>query len=109
MFYAVMVGCESVLNSPQHGLRATADVDLAVDRADVGLHGVWAQIRQRGNLGIALALGDERQNLSLSIAEPFAAAGPVKSNRAACPRRSIADNRFACVYCLQRLDQLPRR
>ena len=40
MFDAVMVGCEAVRHTPQDSLGPTADFDLAVDRADVGLHGI---------------------------------------------------------------------
>ena len=61
-------------------MSATADFDLAVDRADVGLYGVRAQICLRCDLGIALALRDEGQDLRLSIAEPFAPAGPIESD-----------------------------
>ena len=65
-------------DAPQHSLGAAADVDLAVDRADVGLHGVGAQVGQAGDLGVALALGDERQDLRFPVAEAFAPAGPVQ-------------------------------
>ena len=64
-----------MLRTPQVSLGSTADSDLAVDRADVGLDGIRAEICQRGDLGVALALRDERQDLRLSIAEPFARRG----------------------------------
>ena len=40
MFDAVVVRREAVLDAPQDSLGPTADFDLAVDRADVRLHGV---------------------------------------------------------------------
>ncbi|MDT5104318.1 MAG: hypothetical protein QOI25_1831 [Mycobacterium sp.] len=55
MFDAVMVRREAVLYVPQDSQGPTADVDLVVDRADVGLHGIRAEISQRRDLGIALA------------------------------------------------------
>ena len=79
-----------MLHTPQDSLGPAADSDLAVNRADVRLHSVRAQICQRRDLGIALALGDEGQDLRLSIAEPFASTGPIESNGAARPRRNIA-------------------
>ena len=66
---AVMVRREAVVNSPQDSLGPTADSDLAVDRADVRLHGVPAEICQRRDLGVALALRNEGQDLRLTIAE----------------------------------------
>ena len=59
MFDAVMVRRESVIHTPQDSLGPTADSDLAVDRADVRLHGIRAEIRQLRDLGIALALRNE--------------------------------------------------
>jgi hypothetical protein len=56
MFDAVMVRREAVRHTPQDSLGPTADFDLAVDRADVRLHGVRAEICQRRDVGIALAL-----------------------------------------------------
>ena len=64
-----MVRSEAVVHTPQDSLGPAADADLAVDRADVGLHGVGAEIGQRRDLGVALALGDEGQDLRLTIAE----------------------------------------
>jgi hypothetical protein len=75
MFDAVVVRREAVLDAPQDSLGPTADFDPAVDRADVRLHGVRAEICQRRDLGIALALRNEGQDLRLSIAEPFARPG----------------------------------
>src|SRR3954464_15714951 len=40
----VVVGGEAVVDAPQDCLGATGDTDLAVERADVGLHGVGRQI-----------------------------------------------------------------
>src|SRR5689334_2052764 len=106
MLDAMVVRLEAVLDTPQDSLGAAADVDLAVDRADVGLHGVRAEICQRRYFRVALALRDERQNLGLAIAEPFAAAGPIQSDRAARSRRHIADDSLAGVHGLQCGDQL---
>ena len=55
------------------------DVDLAVDGADVRLHRVRAQVGQRGDVGVALALGDQRQDLRLAVGEPRAAARASRS------------------------------
>src|SRR5687768_1247039 len=41
---ALRVDREPVLDAPGHGLRAGGDADLAVGRADVGLHRVDAQV-----------------------------------------------------------------
>ena len=87
MFDTVVVRSEAVLDAPQDSLGPAADADLAVDRADVGLHGVGAEIGQRRDLGVALALGDESQDLGLAIAEAFASAGPIQPRGAARPRR----------------------
>ena len=57
MFDAVMVRREAVLHTPQDSLGPTADSDLPVDRANVRLHGVRAEICQRRDLGVAFALG----------------------------------------------------
>ena len=109
MFDAVMVRSEAVLHTPQDGLGPAADPDLAVDRADVGLHSVGAEICQRRDLGIALALRDEGQDLRLSIAEAFAAAGPIESYGAARPRRNTTYDRLSGMNCLQSGYQLSRR
>jgi hypothetical protein len=44
MFDAAMVGSEAVIHSPQDSLGPAADFDLAVDRPDVGLHRVGAEV-----------------------------------------------------------------
>jgi len=46
VFDAVVVGSEAVVDPPEDGLGSAADVDLAVDRPDVGLHGVGAEVGQ---------------------------------------------------------------
>src|ERR1700694_1073440 len=109
MFDAVMVRREAVLHTPQDSLGPTADFDLAVDRADVRLHGIWAEICQRRDLGIAPALRNEGQDFRLSIAEPFASAGPIEPNGAARPQRNIAYDRLSGMHCLQCGYQLSRR
>ena len=80
---AVVVGGEAVVDAPQHGLGAAGDADLAVDGADVGLDGVGAEEGQRGDVGVALALGDQGEDLGLTVAQALAAAGPVEPVRAA--------------------------
>ena len=73
-----------MLHTPQDGLGPAANSDLlAVIGADVRLHRIRAEICQRRDLGIASALGDEGQNLRLTIAEALASAGPIKSYGAA--------------------------
>jgi hypothetical protein len=61
VFNAVMIGCEAVADAPQNRVRAAGNVDLAIDRSDVGLHRVRAEVGQRCHLSVAMALGDERQ------------------------------------------------
>ena len=78
MLDAPMVRGETVLHPPEDGLGPAADADLAVDGPDVRLDGIRAQVGQRGHLGVALALGDQRQDLRLAIGQTFAAAGPVE-------------------------------
>src|SRR5947209_6886997 len=94
--------------SPQHGPGAAVDIELAVDRADVGLDGIRAQVGQPRHVGIALALGDQRENLRLALAESLAATGPVLSGSAACPAAGLADHHLAGVYGLQCRDQFSR-
>src|ERR1700754_1030955 len=89
MFDAVVVRSETVLHTPQNSLCPAAGSDLAVNRADVGLHSVGAEVRQGRDLGIAFALGDEREDLRLSIAEAFTSTRPIKPYGAARPRWSV--------------------
>jgi hypothetical protein len=98
-----------VLHTPQDGLGPAANSDLAVNGADVRLHRIRAEICQRRDLGIASALGDEGQDLRLTIAEALASAGPMKSNGAARPRRNITYDRLSGMNCLQCGYQLSRR
>jgi hypothetical protein len=58
VFDAVMVRGEAVVNAPQNRLGATGDVDLAIDRSDVGLYGVRAEVGECCYLSVAFALGD---------------------------------------------------
>src|SRR5215218_6665355 len=76
VFDAVVIRGEAVFDTPQHGLGSAADADLAVDRADVRLHGVRTQKGQPCDVGVALALRDERQNLGFPVAETFSAPRP---------------------------------
>src|SRR4029079_8897568 len=80
---AVMLRSQAVFDTREHALSTAADADLAVDRADVRLHGVGAQVREPCDVGVALALGDECQNLGFTIAEAFAASWPVEAGGAA--------------------------
>src|SRR5664279_283560 len=75
---AVVVGSEPVPDAPEDGLGAATDLDLAVDRADVGLDGVRAEEAQRSDLGVVLALGDEGENLGFAVGESLASARPVE-------------------------------
>ena len=109
VFDAVMIRREAVVDPPEDGLRPAADIDLAVDRADVGLHGVGAEVGQLGDLGVALALGDKGQDLGLPIAESFASTGPVEPDGAARTRRNVADDHLSGMHRLQRGDQFARR
>src|SRR4249919_3028125 len=70
-----MIRRERMLHTPQDSLGTATDVDLPADRADVGLHGVGAEVGQLRDLGVALTLGDERQDLRFSIADSFASPG----------------------------------
>src|SRR5215212_2945886 len=76
VFDAVVVWREAVFDTPEHGLGSAADADFAVDRADIRLHGVRAQKGEPCDVGVAHALGDERQNLGFAVAEPFSAPWP---------------------------------
>ena len=58
---------------------------------------------------LLLALGDEGQDLRLTIAEALASAGPIKSYGAARPRRSITYDRLSGMHRLQCGYQLSRR
>lgn len=79
MFDAVMVSGEAVLHTPQDSLGPTADSDLPVDRANVRLHGVRAEICQRRDLGVAFALKSTdalwAPPLLLSVTRPLPSEG----------------------------------
>src|SRR4029079_19554120 len=97
VFDAVVVRREAMTDAPEHGLGSAADLHLAVDRPNVGLHGVGAQVGQPCHVGIALALRDESEDLGLAVAESLAATGPVKSDGASCARWSVTDYHLAGV------------
>ena len=61
---------QSVLDAPEHRLGAARGPDLAVARADVGLHRVDAQEEALGDLVVAAAGGDELEHLELALGEP---------------------------------------
>jgi hypothetical protein len=60
---AVVVGFEAVVDAPEHGLGAAGRADLPVGAADVRLDRVLRQVAEGGDLGVALALRDQRQDL----------------------------------------------
>src|SRR5918912_1059740 len=95
---APVVRSEAVLHAPEDRLRATAGVDLAIDRADVGLHGVGAEVGQVGYLRVAHPLGDERQDLGFAVGQPLASAWPVEPRGTAHPVRWVADDHLARVH-----------
>ena len=72
VFDAVMVWSEAVLGPSEDSLGSAADVDFPVNRANVGLHGVGAEVGQPRHLGVALVLGDQGEDLRLAVAETFA-------------------------------------
>jgi len=61
----VVVRAEPVPHTPDHRLGAALHLDLPVDRADVALHRVGGEVRERRDLLVALALRDEREDLRL--------------------------------------------
>src|SRR4051794_6658931 len=87
----VVIWREAVPDAPEHRLGPAAGADLAIDRADVGLHRVRAEVGQVRHLGVAHALGDEREDLRLPVGEAFAATRPVQPRRTPRPGRGPAD------------------
>ena len=85
VFDAVMIGCEAVVDAPQNRLGTAGNADLAIDRPDVGLHGIRAEVGQRCHLSVALTLGDQRQDLRFAVSESLASPWPIQSADAACP------------------------
>ena len=63
MFDAVVVCREAVADAPQNGLGAAGDIDPAIDRSNVRLHCVWAEVGERCHLGIAAAAASRRATL----------------------------------------------
>ena len=103
---AVVVGGEAVADAPQHGLRPAGDADLAIDRADVGLDGVGAEVGQCRDLGVALALGDQGEDLRLAVGEAFARPGQSSPGALRAPARRVADHDLAGVDGFQRGHEL---
>jgi hypothetical protein len=60
---ATVIDVQTVPNAPQHGLSTAGDADLRIGGPDVRLHRVGAEVRERGDFGVALSLGDQRQHL----------------------------------------------
>ena len=56
---------EAVAHAPDHGLGASGCPDLAVGRADVGLHGVDRQVGLTGDLCVGQPTGDQGDDLAL--------------------------------------------
>src|SRR3954452_20147078 len=81
---ASMVGAEAVLDTPQHGLGAAGDADLAVRGADVGLDRVRTEVGERGDVVVRFALGDQREDLRLTVAESLRFARPLEPDVDAC-------------------------
>ena len=82
------------------------DADLAVGGADVGLDRVQAEERRRGDLGVALALGDQGEDLRLAVGEALGPAGPVEPGRARASAGRVADHHLAGVDGFEGGDQL---
>src|ERR1700712_4047452 len=101
VFDSAVVGSEAMIHPPEHGLGTAAHVDLAVDRAYVGLDCVGAEGRELGDLRVALALRDQREDLGFSFAESLGPARPVQSDGATHPQGAVADDRLPGVYRLQ--------
>ncbi len=106
---AVVVGSEAVVHAPEHSLGAAGDVDLAVDGADVGLDGIGAEEGQRRDVGVALALGDQSQDLGLAIGQSLVPAGPVQTHGGASAAWWVADDGLAGVNGFERRDELTGR
>jgi hypothetical protein len=70
VFDAVVVRDEAVVDAPEDCLGAAGDVDLAIDRADVGLDRVRAEEGQRCYLGVAFALRYQGKDLRLAVVRP---------------------------------------
>src|SRR6478735_3336993 len=94
------VGQEPVVHAPENCLGPAVDVDLAVEPADVGLDGVGTEVGQGCDFGVVLTLGDEGEDLRLTIAEPFAASGPVTTLGAALGCRGT-DHDLSGVHGLE--------
>ena len=108
VFDAVMVGREAMADAPQNRLGAAGYGDLAIDRSDIGLHRVRTQVGERCHLGVAMALGDQRQDLRFAVCKPLAAAWPIQSAAAAWPKGWVADHDVACVDRLKGGDEVAR-
>src|SRR6476620_9485905 len=106
---AMVVSGESVSDAPQDGLGAARHLDLAVDGADVGLDGVRAKESSGGDLGVAFALGDQREYLGFPVREPFVSAWPVQADCRTGPRGRVADDDVAGVYRFERFDEFAGR
>src|SRR5215203_985846 len=106
---AVAIWCEAVSDSPEDGLGAAVDADLAVAAADVGLDGVGAEVGEPGHVGVAEALGDEGEDLGLAVGQAFAAARPVQAVGGAWPGGCRADDGVPVVDRAQGVDEVAGR
>ena len=104
---AVVIG-PAVLDAPQDGVRSRGHADSSVRGADVGLDGVDAEVHDRGDLDVGLALRDERKDLGFAVGEALAASWPIQSNRQSRPWWRIADDDLAGSDCFDRGHELAR-
>ncbi len=51
------------------GLRTVGDLQLGEDVGDVVAHGLLAEVKPSGDLGVCLVAGDELQDLALAVGE----------------------------------------
>ena len=105
------VGLEAVLDPPQDGLRAALDAHLAVGGADVGLDRVDRQVAALGDLAVAQALGDQRDDLGLAGGQPVLAPGRTTrrpGRRAARPGRVRRGGRRRPARSRRRAPRRPR-
>ncbi len=103
----MLLELEAVFDTPQDGLGSTGYPDLAIATADVRLDRVHAQEHELCDLGVALSLGDESDDLCFPIGEPFGPSRPIQTGRTAGFARSRADHDLAAMDPLERCDQFP--
>lgn len=92
---AVVVRGEAVADA---GLGAAGRADLAIDGADVGPDRVGAEVGEAGDIRVALALGDEREDLRLAVGDALEASGPVQAGRTRGAAAGVADHHLAGMH-----------